>query len=261
DRTLSRLRSQYFEAALRTGRHPVVLYLHGNGGTRSTSTRIPLYRLLSESPELDRHVIAVDYRGYGDSTPPNGPSERGVVRDALATYAWLAARMPPNAELIIWGHSLGTGISLQMLRKIQRHPLVDLVKGVVLEAPFNNMPDAVREYPLTMPFRRLPWFEATIMRPLANRFPFNSDVHIKYVRQPILILHAPDDRHVPICLGERLRDAATSSTLTKQRVVKFLNVGNGYGHVDIVRYPGLVRALRDFEDEYRDYSRHAQINL
>lgn len=45
----------------------------------------------------------------------------------------------------------------------------------------------------------------TIVEPmLANNFIFASDVHIKRVNCPILILHAKDDGVVPYELGHRV---------------------------------------------------------
>lgn len=62
-------------------------------------------------------------------------------------------------------------------------------------------------------------------------------------------------------LAERLRDAANLPRRTRHGVIKFVNVGPGFGHVDIVRYPGLTKVLTDFEREYRSYNQNALINL
>ena len=40
--------------------YPVVLYLHGNSGSRVNNHRLELYKILQS---LDYHVITLDYRG------------------------------------------------------------------------------------------------------------------------------------------------------------------------------------------------------
>lgn len=40
--------------------HPIILYLHGNSGSRAGSHRIELYKILQS---LNYHVVTMDYRG------------------------------------------------------------------------------------------------------------------------------------------------------------------------------------------------------
>jgi len=60
--------------------------------------------------DLDCHVITFDYRGYADSTDVP-PSETGVVTDGTFVYRWVKELVGQNsnAQLFVWGHSLGTG--------------------------------------------------------------------------------------------------------------------------------------------------------
>lgn len=51
--------TQWFEKSLGDSR-PVVLYLHGNAGTRAVPHRVELYDILRK---MDYHIIAFDYRG------------------------------------------------------------------------------------------------------------------------------------------------------------------------------------------------------
>ncbi|CAK6979814.1 lysophosphatidylserine lipase ABHD12 [Scomber scombrus] len=53
----------WFDATLSSA-HPVILYLHGNAGTRGGDHRVQLYKVLSS---LGYHVITFDYRG----SPPD----------------------------------------------------------------------------------------------------------------------------------------------------------------------------------------------
>uniref|UniRef100_A0A3B3V853 Lysophosphatidylserine lipase ABHD12 n=1 Tax=Poecilia latipinna TaxID=48699 RepID=A0A3B3V853_9TELE len=79
--------------------HPVILYLHGNAGTRGGDHRVQLYKVLSS---LGYHVVTFDYRGWGDSD--GSPSERGMTSDALFIYDWLRQRMEKTLPLYIWGY-------------------------------------------------------------------------------------------------------------------------------------------------------------
>ena len=63
-------------------------------------------------------MIAVDYRGYGDST--GTPSEDGLLRDAETVWEYVNARAmaPGTAEgktIVVVGHSLGTAVSSRLV--------------------------------------------------------------------------------------------------------------------------------------------------
>lgn len=188
----------FYEYFLKTSKTPIILYLHGNSGSRAASHRVELYQLLRD---LGYHVISFDYRGYGDSTRI-GPTESGVVRDAIAVYKYIVtiSKIP----VIAWGHSLGTGVLSNMLATLERSNIYG-PRAAILESPFNNIRDEVREHPFAKLFRKLPWFNYTIADPMyANHLRFESDRHIAAYRQPITIIHAEDDLVVPFKLGYKV---------------------------------------------------------
>ncbi|VDM29691.1 unnamed protein product [Toxocara canis] len=85
-------------------------------------------------------------------------------------------------------------------------------EGVILEAPFNNLHDAITYHPFSAPFRWLPWFDEILLHPLENSgLNMSSDLRIARITCPILILHAEDDHIIPSKLGRRLRDAALAA--------------------------------------------------
>ncbi|MBN3298749.1 ABD12 lipase, partial [Amia calva] len=102
----------WYEASLGDGA-PVIIYLHGNGGTRATDHRVQLIKVLSAA---EFHVLALDYRGFGDST--GQPSELGMTTDALHLYRWVKANSG-GSPVYLWGHSLGTGVATNAARKLQ----------------------------------------------------------------------------------------------------------------------------------------------
>src|SRR5262245_49492347 len=69
------------------GEKPVVLYFHGNGA--SLRWRSERFRTLTAD---GTGLVALSYRGYGGSS--GSPTETGLIDDALAAYAFAAARYP-----------------------------------------------------------------------------------------------------------------------------------------------------------------------
>ncbi|KFP97749.1 Abhydrolase domain-containing protein 12B, partial [Leptosomus discolor] len=150
--------------------HPVIIYLHGNGGTRRAARH--RVQFLKTMGAADFHILALDYRGYGDSS--GYPTESGFTTDVLALYDWAKARSG-NSSILFWGHSLGTGIATNAARKLQEERGVQ-VDAVVLESPYTNIREAAAHIPLTKIYRQFPGFGFLILDSLAlgNMF-FRSD--------------------------------------------------------------------------------------
>lgn len=73
---------------------------------RATHYRASHYRMMTA---FGNHIIALDYRGYGDSTgTPNLP---GVIHDVLHVFK-IIRKVCPDNPITIWGHSMGTGVAL-----------------------------------------------------------------------------------------------------------------------------------------------------
>jgi abhydrolase domain-containing protein 12 len=87
--------------------HPAILFLHGNAATRAFSARIRHYQGFSS--RLGANVLAIDYRGFADST--GQPSEAGLLSDARSAFDWLVAHGKRAEDILIVGHSLGTGVA------------------------------------------------------------------------------------------------------------------------------------------------------
>ena len=75
----------------------------------------PMANTLSWRVDRDRLLVAdgtgllaLSYRGYEGST--GSPSETGLHLDSDAVYAFAAARVPAD-RIVVWGHSLGTGVA------------------------------------------------------------------------------------------------------------------------------------------------------
>uniref|UniRef100_A0A4W5QQV0 AB hydrolase-1 domain-containing protein n=1 Tax=Hucho hucho TaxID=62062 RepID=A0A4W5QQV0_9TELE len=169
---------------------PVIIYLHGNVGSRAINHRVELVKILSAA---GYHVLSLDYRGYGDSS--GEPSEVGMTSDALYLYQWVKTRSR-TSQVCLWGHSLGTGVATNAAVKIQEQAMelarerardlrdvtqADLepsyaVDGVILEAPYTNMEEEVASHPLSMMYQCLPGFESVLHHVMrSNNMVFAND--------------------------------------------------------------------------------------
>jgi fermentation-respiration switch protein FrsA (DUF1100 family) len=194
------------------GEKPIFLYFHGNGA--SLRWRVDRFRnLIADGSGL----VALSYRGYGGSS--GGPTEAGLVNDALAAYAFTLARYEP-ARIVLWGESLGSGVAVALAAE---RP----VGHVVLEAPFTSAADVGAGHYWFVPVR------------LLMKDQFRSDLRIGKVAAPVLVLHGDHDRVVPIALGERLYDLINAP----KRFVRF----PGSGHEDLGARA--VQAARRFLSE------------
>uniref|UniRef100_A0A182RW65 Serine aminopeptidase S33 domain-containing protein n=1 Tax=Anopheles funestus TaxID=62324 RepID=A0A182RW65_ANOFN len=237
-----------FEEALRATTNDVVLYLHGNTASRGAPHRVELYQTLRA---LNYHVIAMDYRGYGDSANVS-PTERGVVYDALAVYQYITS-ITKN-PVYLWGHSLGTGVSTHLLSLLTEMSLPG-PRALVLESPFNNIKEEICAHPFSKLYRHLPWFDMLISRPMYNNMlRFESDQHIAEFRQPVLILHAEDDLVVPFELGYKLYRRALDTRGKSWGPIEFhrFEKSSHYGHKYICRAPNLPEIVVRFFHAYRN---------
>ena len=91
-------------------RYPTILFFHGNAGTRAFSVRVQYYKAFTS--RLRANVLAIDYRGFAESS--GEPSEAGLVRDGRAAWDWLISQGAKQEDILIMGHSLGTGVTSQL---------------------------------------------------------------------------------------------------------------------------------------------------
>lgn len=85
---------------------PTILFFHGNAATRAMHFRVQ--HCTTYASRFNANVIAVDYRGFGDSE--GHPSEKGLVSDARATWDWAIDNGAKPNDLLLVGLSLGTGV-------------------------------------------------------------------------------------------------------------------------------------------------------
>ena len=167
---------------------PTLLYLHGT--FRNLYLNLPKIDALREA---GFSVVAVDYRGWGDSTPIV-PSEASINADVQLAWAELQRRQPSPGRRVIFGHSMGSAVAVTLASSLQHGTDYG---ALALESAFTRMPDIAAEA----------GFWGRVAAALTT-LEFDSLARIKRVDAPILMLHGDADRTVPLVLGQRLRDAA-----------------------------------------------------
>lgn len=228
----------WFEGAL-SDDNPVIIYLHGNGGTRAVDHRVQLMKVLSKA---GFHVLSLDYRGYADST--GHPSEEGVTDDAVFLYEWVKSRSRGN-PVCLWGHSLGTGIATNAARKLQEKGKP--ADAVILEAPYTNIRDAGAFHPFGKIYHIFPGFEYFFLDTMAlDNIVFPNDENIKMLSSPLLILHAEDDNVVPSSMAKELHEIAVNSRHPGHVKLVLYPPELGYKHKYIYKDPNLGATLWDF---------------
>ena len=225
----------------------VVLYLHGNAATRSQHHRVELYKIYQRE---GYHVLAVDYRGYADSRGSVKPDEETMTRDALAAYDWLETNaLEAGAEIVIHGHSLGTGVATRLgavlaaredMRRLRLRPA-----AMILEAPFNRMLDEVMTFEKSVALAVMLGFNDVPGLLKEAKCEFDSEKWISEIGRswPILILHAEDDQMIPIRLGRRLYERAESKC--DVQLITF-DGEHGFRHEHMWKNPDLGRILNRF---------------
>lgn len=162
-----------------------ILILHGNAGNLATPGR----------PEHDRQLVglglnllALDYRGYGDSE--GKPSEAGLYADARAAYDYLVNQRRISPErIVIYGHSLGSAVAVELATQVP-------AAGLIVEGALTSVPDRGAELWPLIPVR------------LIGRNRFGSLDRIGKIQMPVLFIHGRDDQTIPIAHGRKLFAAA-----------------------------------------------------
>jgi uncharacterized protein len=164
-----------------------ILYFHGAAGNVGT---LGYNEAWAKFRRLGLGVLAVDYRGYGDSE--GEPSETGFYRDADAAYAYLTNELHiPSAGVLIYGYSLGSAVAIDLASRVTAAGL--MVEGALLSIPTR----AAELYPY-VPVQLL----------ARNRFA--SVEKVARVNMPKLLIHAREDDYVPIAHGRKLYELAGS---------------------------------------------------
>ena len=207
---------------------PTLLYFHG--------TFRNLYENLRKIESLRAAgfaVLAVDYRGWGQSTPIT-PSEQTILQDADVAWAELQRREPRPAQRVLYGHSMGTGVAVDLASRLTAGPDYG---GLILESALSSFGDVAREAGL---MARL----IAGLLALAGEQRFASIDKIAKVTSPLLMIHGSADTTIAPRLGKNLYNAANAP---KQWVVI---EGAAHSDVDAVGKVQYQATLQEFKRRY-----------
>ena len=195
---------------------PWVLISHGNYGNIGYGGRPQFYAWFRD---LGVNLFAYDYRGFGASE--GSPSEPGVYSDGAAAYRYLtdSLRVPPS-HIVLFGHSLGTGVTIELARHVP-------AAGLIVEDAYTSVVNRGQEVFPLLPIR------------LIARSRFASIDKVGALRLPKLFLHARNDRTIPIEHGRKLFAAAAEP---KQFVELNADHADAYS-ADRARYYGAIDAF------------------
>ncbi len=167
---------------------PALLYLHGT--FRNLYQNQPKINALRRAGFA---ILAVDYRGWGDSAALV-PSEATINADAALAWAEFQRRQPDPAKRVIYGHSMGGAVAVTLASGLKHGRDYN---ALVLESSFTRMPDVAGAAGF--------WGRVAAS---TTTLQFDSLSRIARIDAPLLMLHGTADKTVPIELGRRLRDAA-----------------------------------------------------
>jgi fermentation-respiration switch protein FrsA (DUF1100 family) len=195
-----------------------LLINHGNYGNIGFGGRPEFY---AGARDIGLNLFAFDYRGFGRSE--GRPREQGVYHDAEGAYRYLvdSLQVPPD-RIVIFGHSLGTGVATELATRVP-------AAALVLEAAYTSLPDIGQE--------AYPWLPVKLLA--GERF--ETIAKIGRVNLPKLLLHSPDDDIVPYAHGQRVFAAAAEPK-------RFVTVQGGHAGAfreDRAAYFGAIRELVD----------------
>lgn len=206
---------------------PAVLYLHGARWNLNGSA----FRMTSWT-RLGYSVLAIDYRGFGDSTRML-PSEESAGQDAAEALRELARRQPDPARRFVYGHSLGGAIAIDLASRKD----LPAFAGLIVESSFTSIAAMVQ----TLKWGWVPGASLLVTQ------PFDSLDKLADLTTPVLFLHGTGDRVVPHTMSDQLFAAAQRVAPSLKRLVK----------IDGASHSGAVRSGPVYDEAVESFVRDA----
>jgi len=158
------------------------VFFHGNGDNLASASEVA-------KPYINAGYgfLVAEYRGY--SGQHGKPTEAGLYADGRAYLYALAGQGVKSENIILFGHSLGTGVATQLAEEFP-------VRGLILLAPYRSIPDVAQ--------KEFPFFPTYFM--VLDRF--ESFKKMKNIHVPLLIVNGTDDEVIPPIQGKQLFELA-----------------------------------------------------
>lgn len=157
----------------------LLMYLHSNAEDIGTARYFGCgVRML-----MGMHVFLVEYPGYGICA--GECSEESLEATAVLAFRFLTEKLDwPAEDIIVMGRSLGSALATRLACTYDFH-------GLILVSPFLSLRDAVSEH-------------LGAIAQLVVEDAYKNKDRMCDVRVPTLIIHAVNDRLVPVRHGKEL---------------------------------------------------------
>lgn len=165
---------------------PALMVCHGDD--ECLPDWVPVQAMLSRAG-ISNFVF--DYSGYGASS--GRPTVRHLREDAREAYRMFVAATPAASRRYVLGHSLGSGVLLDVARELR--PIPD---GMIIASGFSSARAAAVQTGKVP--ARLAWLLPD---------PWNNLARMRRLNLPLLVLHSRDDEVLPFAHSERLAQAAS----------------------------------------------------
>lgn len=213
---------------IETAQKPIgaLLLLHGNGENISQNLNRALI-----FHQLGFQIFLIDYRGYGRSEG-KFPQEVQVYEDVEIAFQYLVAqRQIAPQDIIIYGHSLGGAIAINLA---QHHPNI---AGLIIESSFTSMRAMADFLGGMYNFLPIDW--------ILHQY-FDSMEKLPNLSMPILYIHGTMDETVPYEMSKTLYEATQSP--------KKLLIVPEADHNNVAEIGGedYVQAIAEFMEMVRD---------
>jgi fermentation-respiration switch protein FrsA (DUF1100 family) len=155
-----------------------IMFFHGNADSLRTAAAVAAPYVAA-----GYGFFLAEYRGY--SGLPGSPTETGLYTDARAYLRYLINSGVRADHIVLFGHSLGTGVAVQMAGEFK-------VGGLILLSPYMSLPKAAQVHYPVFPAEYL-----TLDR-------FENFKKIPNLHMPLLIAHGGRDNVIPPAQGKQL---------------------------------------------------------
>lgn len=160
---------------------PGLLWFYGN-----METVAALGPVLARWKPEEMGLLAIDYRGYGESE--GSASEAGLYRDGEAAWRFLASQPDiDTSRIAVYGRSLGSAVALHLA--VERP-----VRAVVLDSPFSSGRAMARHHY---------WFLPSSLMHLR----LDNLERARRLRARLLVVHGVNDRIAPVEMGRAVAAA------------------------------------------------------
>jgi len=166
---------------------PTILYFHHNAINIGANVSQAL-----QFREMGYSIFLFDYRGFGQSEG-GFPTESQLYEDAQAAWNYLTQERKISAnQIIIYGHSIGGAIAIDLATKQPEAALL------IVQSSFTSIRDMTKRFGLY-------WL---LPVELILRHRFESLEKMTTIAMPVLVVTGTEDLQIPVDMGERLYEAA-----------------------------------------------------